>query len=294
MGAALSFVRLALGALLFAGIACAVAAGNPPPLLLAKDYRGDVRLADYWVSEKFDGVRGYWDGSQLWTRGGLRIDAPAWFTSGWPALALDGELWAGRGQFAAAASIVRRQPADDADWRRMRFMVFDLPSHPGNFTERLEALRVLLAQLDQPWVRPVEQVRVMDETELRALFDRVVMGGGEGLMLHRADSRYRAERSDDLLKLKPYDDADARVLGHVPGRGRYRGRLGALVVETPEGLRFRIGSGLSDADREHPPPLGTWISYRHRGVNEKTGVPRFASFLRVREDLAEPNQPGAN
>ncbi len=288
-------MRLGLGALLLAGIAsAAVASGNPPPLLLVKIYRGDVRLADYWVSEKLDGVRGYWDGSQLWTRGGLRIDAPAWFTAGWPALALDGELWVGRSQFAAAASIVRRQPADDADWRKMRFMVFDLPAHPANFTERLAVLGVLLAQLDLPWVRPVEQVRVRDEAELRALFDRVVEGGGEGLMLHRADSRYRAERSDDLLKLKPYDDADARVVAHVPGRGRHRGRLGALVVETPEGLRFRIGSGLGDADREHPPPLGAWISYRHRGVNEKTGVPRFASFLRVREDLAEPNQPGAN
>lgn len=278
-------VARALASVLLVLACAAPASAGPPPLLLAKVYRGDVRLADYWVSEKLDGVRGYWDGSRLWTRGGVAIEAPAWFTAGWPALPLDGELWAGRGQFAVAVSIVRRQAGPDADWRRLRFMVFDLPAHPGGYSERLAALHHLVADLDRPWVRAVEQRRVKDEAELRAMFDGVVKGGGEGLMLHRADSPYRAERSDDLLKLKPHEDADARVVGHVPGRGRHRGRLGALLVETPEGLRFRIGSGFSDADREHPPPPGAWISYRHRGFNGKTGVPRFASFLRLREDL---------
>lgn len=166
-------------------------------------------------------------------------------------------------------------------------MVFDLPAHPGTFSERHGSLSELMAQLGLPWVQAVEQVRVGDDAELRAMLKRVVADGGEGLMLHRADSYYRAERSDDLLKLKPYDDADARVIGHVAGRGRHRGRLGALLVETPQGRRFRIGSGLSDAARERPPPLGSWISYRYRGVNEKTGMPRFASFLRRREDLPD-------
>lgn len=291
---ACGFIRAVLWACVLAAPVGPAGAASGPPLLLAKVYRSDVRLADYWVSEKLDGVRGYWDGSRLWTRGGIRIEAPAWFTAGWPAVPLDGELWAGRGRFAAAASVVRRQQGSDADWRRVQFMVFDLPAHPGAFTERLDALRRLLADLALPWVRPVAQVRVENEAELRRMLRRVVEGGGEGLMLHRADSLYRAERSDDLLKLKPYDDADARVVAHVAGKGRHRGRLGALLVETPEGLRFRVGGGLSDDDREHPPPVGAWISYRYRGVNEKTGVPRFASFLRVRDDLPQSNEPGAN
>jgi DNA ligase-1 len=117
------------------------------------------------------------------------------------------------------------------------------------------------------------------------MLDRVVREGGEGLMLHRGASRYRAERSDDLLKLKPFEDAEARVVGHVPGQGKLAGMLGALLVETPDGKRFRIGSGLSDAQRRDPPPLGSWVSYRHVGLHDGSGLPRFARFLRVREDM---------
>lgn len=256
-----------------------------PPVMLANVYRPGIPLADYWVSEKLDGVRGYWDGERLMTRSGERIQAPAWFTAGWPKVPLDGELWVGRGQFATTVSIVRRRTPDDAAWRALRFMVFDLPTHPGTFTERNAALKTLISELGLSWVRQVEQFKVAKESALRALLERVVRDGGEGLVLHRGDSRYRAERNDDLLKLKPYLDAEARVVGHLPGKGRHRGVLGALLVETADGLRFRIGTGFSDADRRNPPPVGSWVTYRYIGLNEGTGIPRFASFLRVRLDM---------
>ncbi|MEJ7687605.1 MAG: hypothetical protein WKG52_11770 [Variovorax sp.] len=117
------------------------------------------------------------------------------------------------------------------------------------------------------------------------MLDKTLRLKGEGLMLHRGASHYRAERSDDLLKVKPYDDADARVLAHVPGRGKHVGRLGALLVETPEGRRFKLGGGFTDAQRETPPAIGTWVSYRHNGTNPG-GLPRFARFIRVRNDIA--------
>jgi DNA ligase 1 len=259
----------------------------PPPAMLAKVYRNAAPLADYLVSEKLDGVRGYWDGDKLLTRGGERIEAPGWFTAGWPDFPLDGELWVGRGQFSSAVSIVRTKTPDDAAWRTLRFMVFDLPAHPGPYAERNEALKSLLAGLALPWLRPVEQFRVADRTGLRAAFDRVVGNGGEGLMLHRAASLYQVGRSDDLLKLKPYDDAEARVIAHLPGKGKHQGVLGALLVETPEGLRFRIGTGFSDAQRRNPPAQGSWITYRYIGLNEGSRIPRFASFMRVREDMPD-------
>jgi len=257
----------------------------PPPVMLANVYRSDTPLADYLVSEKLDGVRGYWDGEKLLTRGGESIEAPGWFIAGWPDFPLDGELWVGRGKFASAISIVRQRTPDDAAWRTLRFMVFDLPGHPGTFAERNAALKSLLAGLALPWVRPVEQFRVVDRAGLRAAFDRVVRNGGEGLMLHRAASLYQAGRSDDLLKLKPYQDAEAKVIAHLPGKGRHQGVLGALLVETAEGLRFRIGTGFSDAERRNPPAPGSWVTYRHIGLNEDSGIPRFASFMRVREDM---------
>lgn len=116
----------------------------------------------------------------------------------------------------------------------------------------------------------------------RARFDAVVRGGGEGLMLHRADAPWLFGRGDALVKLKPWQDAEARVVAHVGGRGKYEGMLGALLVETPEGRRFRLGTGFTDAQRRDPPAVGAAVTYRYRGYTS-SGLPRFASFMRVRE-----------
>jgi DNA ligase-1 len=260
----------------------------PPPLMLANVYRDEIPLVEYRVSEKLDGMRGYWDGHRLLTRGGEIVHAPPWFTAGWPDTPLDGELWIARGQFAQTVSIVRRLTPDDAAWRKLRFMAFDLPAHPGTFDERDTALQEVVERTGQPWLRRVEQSRVATRHELQTMLKRVIQQGGEGLMLHRGASLYRAERNDDLLKLKPYLDAEARVAAHLPGKGKYAGMLGALEVESPDGLRFRLGAGFTDAERHDPPPLGSWVTYRYNGVNEKTGIPRFARFLRVRADMDAP------
>ena len=259
-------------------------AADAPALLLANVYRPGMRLADYWVSEKYDGVRGYWDGHTLRTRGGETVAAPAWFTANWPNTPMDGELWAGRGRFSHAQSTVRQQQPDDAAWREMRFMVFDLPAHGGTFDQRLPALNQLVESLNQPWVQAVPQQRVASDAALQKLLLRTVRAGGEGLMLHRGASMYRAGRSDDLIKVKTHEDAEAKVVAHLPGQGRHAGRLGALVVEMPSGQRFRLGAGLTDAERDHPPPVGSWVTYRFRGTHD-SGVPRFASFVRVRDDM---------
>ena len=259
-------------------------AADAPALLLANVYRPGMRLADYWVSEKYDGVRGYWDGHTLRSRGGETVATPAWFTAGWPDTPMDGELWAGRGRFSHAQSTVRQQQPDDAAWREMRFMVFDLPAHGGTFDQRLPALNKLVEALDQPWVQAVPQQRVASDAALQKLLLRTVRAGGEGLMLHRGASMYRAGRSDDLIKVKTHNDTEAKVVAHLPGQGRHAGRLGALVVEMPSGQRFRLGAGLTDAERDHPPPVGSWVTYRFRGTHD-SGVPRFASFVRVRDDM---------
>ena len=265
------------------GLAARAAATMPPPLMQAKAYGRDVRLADYWVSEKYDGVRGYWDGKQLLTRNGKPVRAPAWFTAGWPKVPLDGELWAGRGRFDAAQSAAIRFTPDDAAWRELRFMVFDLPADARTFDERRVALDKVVGDLVIAWLQPVPQGRVADHRALQALLKKTINGGGEGLVLHRGESHYSTERNDDLLKLKPYEDAEATVVGHQPGKGKYAGELGALLVESPTGLRFAIGSGLSDAERREPPPVGSQVTYRYAGLHA-SGIPRFATFVRVRKD----------
>ena len=261
-----------------------VHAADAPALLLANVYRPGLPLADYWVSEKYDGVRGYWDGHILRTRGGETIHAPAWFTAGWPPTPMDGELWAGRGRFSVAQSTIRQQQPDDAAWRGIRFMVFDLPQHGGVFDERLPALQALVQRIDQPWVQAVPQQRIARDAALQALLHKTVRAGGEGLMLHRGASLYRSGRSDDLIKVKTHEDAEARVVAHLPGKGKHAGRMGALRVKMPSGQQFRLGAGFSDAERADPPPVGSWVTYRFRGTHDG-GLPRFASFVRVREDM---------
>lgn len=274
---------LTLAAALAGGLSPALAAGpEAPPLLLAEVFRGDVALADYWVSEKLDGARALWDGQRLRFRSGRPVPAPEWFVAGLPPEPLDGELWIGRGRFAELSGIVRRQQPVDDGWRQVRFMVFELPGAAGSFTERVERLKTIVARAGVPWLQAVEQFRVADRAALQARLDAVVAAGGEGLMLHRADAPYLTGRSDALLKLKPRLDAEATVVAHLPGRGRLAGMMGALLVETPAGVRFQLGTGFTDAERREPPPVGAQVTYIYRELT-RAGVPRFASYWRRRE-----------
>lgn len=273
---------VALALALASGLPSALAAPVAPPLLLAEVLRGDVALADYWVSEKLDGARALWDGQRLRFRSGRAVPAPEWFVAGLPPEPLDGELWLGRGRFAELSGIVRRQQPRDDEWRQVRFMVFEQPDGAGSFTERVERLKAIVARAGVPWLQVVEQFRVADRAALQARLDAVVAGGGEGLMLHRADAPYVTGRSDALLKLKPRLDAEATVLAHLPGRGRLAGMMGALLVETPSGVRFQLGTGFTDAERREPPPVGAQVTFVYRELT-RDGVPRFASYWRRRE-----------
>lgn len=261
-----------------------LAAAKPArlPLVLGQKAPPDLDPAGWLVSEKLDGVRGYWDGQQLRFRSGLPVAAPAWFTAGLPPVALDGELWMGRGRFEPLVAAVRRQQPQDEAWRQIRLQVFELPEAAGPFAERAASLQRLAAsQPSRSWAA-LPQRPVADRRALMDRLNTVVAEGGEGLMLHRAEAPFVAGRTPELLKLKPQDDAEAQVIGHIEGQGRLAGTVGALRVRTPDGLVFKLGSGLSDAQRADPPPIGSWVTYTHQG-HTAAGVPRFARYLRQRE-----------
>ncbi|MBK6743360.1 MAG: DNA ligase [Hydrogenophilales bacterium] len=261
-------------------ILCAGVALPASPPILAEVYDDSVDPTDYWISEKLDGVRALWDGQVLTFRSGNPVSAPDWFTRDLPKQPLDGELWLGRGSFERLSGIVRKTTPVNAEWRAVRYMLFELPGAPGNFSERKDALKRLVEAAGLPWLHAIEQYRVADRKALKARLDAVVAMGGEGLMLHRAGDSSTPD--GELLKLKPYLDADARVIGHLPGKGRHAGRLGALLVAAPDGRRFRIGGGFSDAQRGTPPPVGSTVIYRYHGLT-RNGLPRFPVFLRLRE-----------
>ena len=277
-----------LGLVVAMWLLAAVARAGEPPLQLARVYQPGMDLQGYWVSEKLDGVRAYWDGQQLLSRGGNVIAAPEWFLRDFPDQPLDGELWMGRGRFAQVSAAIRRLQPKAEEWRQIRFMLFDLPASGVPFSERIIRMRQLTRDTGSYHLAMVEQRPATDHEALLADLDRVLAAGGEGLMLHHGDSVYQTGRTAALLKVKTFQDAEATVVDYTPGKGKYQGQVGALVVETEAGRRFKLGSGLSDAERADPPPLGSTVTYKFYGLTS-TGLPRFASFLRIRND--EPAAP---
>jgi len=253
-----------------------------PELMLANVYHEGIDLNEYWLSEKYDGVRAIWNGKQLVSRGGNIYHAPGWFIKNFPKQNLDGELWIDRQSFELVVSTVRDDVPDDNAWKKVKFMVFDMPEPPIVFNDRLKCMRRVIADLDIPWLQLVKQWKVKNHATLMTQLETITKEGAEGLMLHRGSSFYKARRNGDLLKVKPYQDAEAIVIKHISGKGKYINMLGAMLVEMPGGIQFKIGSGFSDKERSNPPAIGKTITYQYRGKT-KNGVPRFASFLRIRE-----------
>lgn len=262
----------------------AAASAAPAPLLLANELGPEVNPDEYLVSEKYDGVRAIWDGKVLRFRSGRTVSAPAWFIAKLPAQALDGELWLARGRFDALSGMVRKSEPQEDEWRQIKYMIFELPDAPGPFAERAQRIKEIVTKAQWPQLVAVEQFRVTDRAALKRKLDEVVRGGGEGLMLHLAVAPYVTGRNDVLLKLKPLQDTEAVVVEHIPGKGKYKGMMGALRVKIAEGKLFLIGTGFTNEVRKNPPPVGTMITYTYRGLS-KTGLPRFASYLRVRENF---------
>jgi len=272
------------------------AIADKPELMQAKVYSVDqsIDLAQYWVSEKYDGVRAYWDGKRLLTRRGNTIHAPDWFIADFPEYPMDGELWAGRENFEFVSGLIRKKPALDGksniekfdkEWQSVSYMVFDLPEQNRPFDDRNEFMQCALPELGISWLKPAPQIKFKSEEALLDYLNKLVTAGAEGLMLHNGSAYYAAKRTGDLLKLKPTLDSEAIVIGYTSGKGKYTGQVGALEVEWRQGSDtklFRLGTGLTDELRRNPPAIGAEVTFEYSGLT-KNGIPRFARFKRVRQ-----------
>jgi DNA ligase-1 len=255
---------------------------NVPPLLLAHRWE-EQDPTGWWLSEKLDGVRAYWDGKQFISRLGNAYLAPDWFIEHLPEFPLDGELFAGRGKFQQAVSIARRMDRGSG-WRALSYVIFDAPALAHGFEDRIRHLEDHFGAKPAPLARVLEHRVCKGLSDLHEELRRVEDLGGEGVMLRRPGSRYVAGRSDTLLKVKTFLDTEARVIGHQDGTGKHAGRLGALLVELPNGTRFKVGTGLSDAERGDPPEVGAIVTVRYQELSDG-GVPRFPSYVGVRVDI---------
>lgn len=250
-------------------------------IISANQYQQDINVSEYWKSEKLDGIRALWTGQQLVTQHGNPINAPEWFTEGFPNTRLEGELWAGRGNFHLVQQTVLDKKPDDAAWRRIDIMLFDMPDAAGDYQKRYYNILSLVEQLHKKHVKYIEHTPIKTEEELFEQLNNVSQKRGEGLMLRKVSSRYQAGRSNDLLKLKKHQDAEALVIGYKSGTGKYKGKMGSILVKTNEGTEFYIGSGFTDEMRLKPPEIGTTVTFRFNGYTNN-GVPKFARYLRER------------
>jgi len=261
----------------------AVSPQNKPLLMLAHTWNEKMEIKNWWMSEKLDGVRGYWTGSQLISRAGNPFHAPEWFTQNFPSFPLDGELWMGRNKFSELVSIIKTKNSDN-EWKKIRYMIFDSPQINEGFEKRLAFAQNWFKQHPNPYVEFIQQERCIDKAHLRKKLKEIESKGGEGLILRQPDSPYIKGRSYDMLKVKSFDDDEATVIQHFKGKGRNADRMGSILVEMKNGIQFKIGTGFSDEERNHPPPIGSMITFKYYGFTNN-GVPKFASFLRIRENF---------
>jgi len=246
--------------------------------MLAKTY-GYQDVKGWFMSEKLDGVRAIWTGNTLISRNGNEFKAPKWFLEHLPQdTVLDGELFMGRSMFQKTVGVVRKQTPVDSEWKQIRYCVFDAPQAKGVFEQRMACVRKILA--DNPVADVVEHEVCMGVEYLEQFSVNLLAAGAEGVMLRRPGSAYEGKRSDALLKYKPQETDEAKVIGFQDGEGRHVGRVGALICSW-KGIIFKLGTGLSDAIRETPPAIGDLVTFDFQGLTDG-GIPRFPVFVAAR------------
>ena len=267
-------------------------ASDGPPILLAQKWDNAQDLTDWWISEKLDGVRAYWDGKRFLSRQGNVYHAPSWFIKDLPDCPLDGELWIDRQAFQRTISIVRRQDKSD-HWKDVRYVIFDAPKSAKDFESRIEFLRDAFPKSKgkSGYATVLEQQLCKSVKHLQKELARVESLGGEGLMLREPGSAYEIGRSMSLLKVKSFHDAEAIVIGHQPGRGKHKGKMGAIEVQLPDGTEFKVGTGFSDKQRSEPPEIGSVVTFRYQELTDG-GVPRFPSFVRLQSGKSTAYEAG--
>lgn len=257
-------------------------------VLLAHKYDEEANdPVGWWISEKLDGVRAFWNGKCFYSRLGNAFYAPSWFTADLPKdMTLDGELFGGRGQFQSTVKIVKNAECDD--YKKIKYHVFDTPSLESKpFEERIQAIKDFFEEKKPKYAVFVEHTKCTSKKQLDSNLQYVLDRGGEGLMIRKPKSKYERARSHTLLKIKKFYDAEAIVIGHEKGKGKNQFVCGALRCRMACGIEFSVGSGMSDKDRRNPPKKGSIITYKFQELS-KSGKPRFPTFLGIRIDMTEP------
>lgn len=248
----------------------------------ARSYTGKEDIKGWVMSEKLDGIRGYWDGNHLLTRKGLPLHPPPWFIKNFPAFELDGELWSKQGDFEFIQSVVL-DAEPGPGWEKINYHIFEVPNHKGTFFHRLDRAKEWFKSHPSTHVKVIRQILIQDRSDLDHFFLEVESRGGEGVIVKNPYMPYQTGRNAHVLKVKKARDMEGVVMGINKGKGKYENAMGSLTLKLENGVIFKLGTGFTDLVRNNPPAVGTTVTFKYHGFS-KNGVPKFASFLRVRAD----------
>lgn len=248
---------------------------SKPQLLLLNTYT-DQNITNWVMSEKLDGIRAYWNGRELISRGGKIIHAPSWFTKNYPPFEIDGELWSRRGDFENISSIVRDKIPSDK-WKEIKHYIFEVPNAAGGLFERLEKVKPYVSSN----LKLIKQIDIKDKKHLQMFLSNIESQDGEGVVVRDPNAVYINKRTSSALKVKTFYESECEVIGYREGKGKYEGLLGSIICKLPNEIEFKIGSGFSDDERKNPPKIGDIVTFKYKEFTKYT-KPRFPVFVRVR------------
>ncbi len=239
----------------------------------------EQNISGWVMSEKLDGIRGYWDGNQLYTKKGKKINVPKWFISNFPPFALDGELYTKRDDFEyIQRTVLDKVPSDG--WEKITYNIFEVPDSKGDFLHRLTKAKEWFSLHPNKNIRIIEQISCKDEEELNVFLEQIVALKGEGVIVKDPMQTYHTGRSPHILKVKKFQDMEGMVVGY--NYDKITNKFKSLILKIENGIKFNLGGGFSDQQKKNPPKIGDNITFKYYGFT-KYGKPKFASFLRVRK-----------
>jgi len=237
----------------------------------------------WYISEKLDSVRAFWDGAYLWSKKGKKYRLPDYFCDGFPESPLDGELFMGKGNAHKLALLLQKKKPKDEEWNEVKFIVFDAPELKLPFKDRLDRLRRAFRVPLSPYITLYEYKVCGGSTDLANELDKVEKAGGEGFILRDPKGFYVKGKSSSVMDANVFHYEEADVIGHEPGKGKYENLTGGLQVQNVYGIVFTLTTGMTDAWRKNPPKIGTKISYKFKSVSDM-GVPKYPSIVRSSDD----------
>ncbi len=251
---------------------------NSQELQKAKNYDNSKHtITNWYMSEKLDGIRAYWNGKELLSKNGNKIYTPNWFIKDFPPFELDGELWTKRNDFENIQNIVLDENPT-IKWEGITYNIFEVPNTNGDFNKRLEKIKLWLDSNPNKYIKIIPQKICKNEIELDNFLKELLKQKAEGVIIKNPNLDYFVGRSDDILKVKNFYDDEGLVIGLNYSKDN---KFKSLKIKLNNGVVFNLGGGFSDIERKNPPKIGDIVTFKYYDLT-KNNKPKFASYLRIR------------